>query len=393
VGEVTLELAHARSAGLRYVDARMLPGIERRRTRSGFEYFDATGKRIEDEGELARIRALAIPPAYESVWICPIPHGHVQATARDAKGRKQYRYHKRWREVRDANKYESTVAFAHALPALRARVARDLLLPDMSRDKVLATVVRIMEKTLIRVGNETYARENESYGLTTLRARHVRIEADKRIRLRFRGKSGVEHAVTIEDRRLARTVKRCRDLPGETLFSYVDDARSARAVQSDDVNEYLREATGADFSAKDFRTWNATVICALALDAAGPAQTVAEANQKIVAAVTETAKELGNSASVCRKSYVHPGILESYLDERKLELPRVETKLQEDGLKRDELRVLAFLEALKARDEAARRTQLLERSVAEAKTNKRKTYGERRSMRQPSSTRENARRS
>jgi len=250
VGEVTLELAHARSAGLRYVDARMLPGIERRRTRSGFEYFDATGKRIEDEGELARIRALAIPPAYESVWICPIPHGHVQATARDAKGRKQYRYHKRWREVRDANKYESTVAFAHALPALRARVARDLLLPDMSRDKVLATVVRIMEKTLIRVGNETYARENESYGLTTLRPRHVRIEANKRIRLRFRGKSGVEHAVTIEDRRLARTVKRCRDLPGETLFSYVDDARSARAVQSDDVTSICAKRPAPIFPRK-----------------------------------------------------------------------------------------------------------------------------------------------
>ncbi|MDQ2858861.1 MAG: DNA topoisomerase IB, partial [Candidatus Eremiobacteraeota bacterium] len=266
---MTPEVEHARSAGLRYVDARM-PGIERRRTRSGFEYFDANGKRVEDEGELARIRALAVPPAYESVWICPFPHGHVQATARDAKGRKQYRYHKRWREVRDANKYESTVAFAHALPALRARVARDVLLQDMSRDKVLATVVRIMETTLIRVGNETYARDNDSYGLTTLRARHVRIEADKRIRLKFRGKSGVEHAVAIEDRRLARTVKRCRDLPGETLFSYVDATGAAHPVQSDDVNAYLREATGGDFSAKDFRTWNATVICAVALDAAGP---------------------------------------------------------------------------------------------------------------------------
>jgi len=248
---VTVEVEHARSAGLRYVDDRS-PGLRRERTQAGFAYFDSRGKAITDEAELARIRSLAIPPAYEHVWICPYAHGHVQATARDAKGRKQYRYHKRWREVRDANKYESTVAFAKALPRLRERVEADFSRPEMSRDNVIATVVRMLETTLVRVGNESYARDNQSYGLTTLRARHVKVEGQRRVRLRFRGKSGVEHSLTIEDRRLARAVARCRDLPGEVLFTYLDDAGEAQPIVSDDVNAYLREVTAATFRRRIF---------------------------------------------------------------------------------------------------------------------------------------------
>jgi DNA topoisomerase-1 len=359
------EIEHARSAGLRYVDDRS-PGFRRERTRTGFAYVDQSGRRITDDAELARIKSLAIPPAYEDVWICPLSHGHVQATARDARGRKQYRYHKRWREVRDENKYRETIAFAHALTKIRERIAVDVTRNDMSRANVLATVVRLLDTTVIRVGNETYARENDSYGLTTLRARHVRVEGAKRIRLRFRGKSGIEHAVTIEDRRLAQTIKRCRDLPGELLFTYLDDAGEPQPVQSDDVNEYLREATGADFSAKDFRTWAATVTCAIALERLGPAETQAQAKSNVVVALTQTAKKLGNTPSVCRKAYVHPAIIETYLDDRDIELPSSRAKAKTDGLDRDELRVLAFLDAHALRDDGAQRVGLLKKSIARA---------------------------
>jgi DNA topoisomerase-1 len=365
------ELEHARSAGLRYVDDRT-PGYRREHTRSGFAYLDERGMKITDDAVISRIASLAIPPAYEDVWICPLAHGHVQATARDARGRKQYRYHKRWREVRDANKYRETIAFAHALPRIRERVASDTARNDMSRDNVLATVVRLLDATVIRVGNESYARENDSYGLTTLRSRHVRVEGEKRIRLRFRGKSGIDHAVTIEDRRLARTIKRCRDLPGELLFSYLDDAGVAQAIASDDVNAYLREATGDDFSAKDFRTWAATVECAVALEALGPADTQAQAKSNILAALTQTAKKLGNTPSVCRKAYVHPAVIETYLDERRVRLPATRAKIKETGLDRDELRVLAFLDAHLKRDAGAVRVALLEKSVANAKGTRRK---------------------
>ncbi|GAC1310856.1 MAG: DNA topoisomerase IB [Vulcanimicrobiaceae bacterium] len=360
---VTLEVEHARSAGLRYVDDRH-PGLRRERTATGFDYFDAHGDRITSEEELARIRALAIPPAYEDVWICPHPHGHVQATARDAKGRKQYRYHKRWREVRDANKYESTIAFARALPRLRERVEADFSKPEMSHDKVLATVVRMLETTHIRIGNETYARDNQSYGLTTLRARHVKVEGERRVRLKFRGKSGVEHAVTIEDRRLARAIKRCRDLPGELLFTYLDDAGEPHPVSSDDVNTYLREATGGDFSAKDFRTWAATVACATELAAAGPSETVARAKAVVVAALGVTAKLLGNTPAVCRKAYVHPVVIEHYLDELRLDLPALRATRKPGGLTLDERRVLAFLESAREHDADRVRLRKLERSVA-----------------------------
>lgn len=366
MNQTTPEIEHAKSAGLRYVDD-SVPGIRRKRTRTGFAYLDPNGKAIADETELARIRSLAIPPAYEDVWICPAPNGHVQATARDAKGRKQYRYHKRWREVRDANKYSETIAFAQALPALRERVARDLAKNDMSRENILATVVRMLEETLVRIGNESYAQANESFGLTTLRTRHVRVEGEKRIRLRFKGKSGVEHLVTIEDRRLARTIKRCRDLPGEVLFSYLDDAGEAHPVSSEDVNAYVREAMGGDFTAKDFRTWNATVICACALERAEPVTSQAQVKQQLTVAVTETARKLGNTAAVCRKSYVHPAVIETYLDELSLALPRTRARDTPNGLSTEELRVLAFLKAHAKRDAGATRLKLLERSVAAAR--------------------------
>ncbi len=363
----TPEIEHARSAGLRYVDD-STPGYRRERTRSRFIYRDHHGKRLTDADELVRIRSLAIPPAYADVWICPFAHGHMQATARDAKGRKQYRYHKRWREVRDATKYEETLAFAKALPALRERVEHDFAKRDMSRDNVLATVIRMLETTLVRVGNETYARENDSYGLTTLRARHVRVEAGaKRVRLKFRGKSGVDHAVTIDDARLARAVKRCRDLPGEVLFSYLDDAGDPVPVHSEDVNAYVREATAGDFSAKDFRTWAATVSCAEELAAMGEAATQAQAKSNVVAALQATAKRLGNTAAVCRKAYVHPAILEHYLDEHRLDLPRPRTTKAMRGLHDDERRVLAFLESENLRDETSVTVEKLERSVRRAK--------------------------
>lgn len=363
------EVEHARSAGLRYVDD-SIPGITRKRTRSGFAFFDAAGKRVTGDVELGRIKSLAIPPAYEDVWICPIPNDHMQATARDAKGRKQYRYHKRWREVRDENKYASTIEFGAALPSLRARVETDLKRDCMDKEKVIATVIRMLDDTLIRVGNETYARDNDSYGLTTLRPRHVRVTGEKRVRLTFRGKSGIEHAITIDDRRLAKTVVRCRDLPGELLFTYLDDEGAPQPVQSEDVNAYLRETMDGDFSAKDFRTFAGTVICATALEAAGSAETVAEAKAKITAAVTQTAKRLGNTPSVCRKSYVHPAVIETYLDERKLELPRARAAETSAGLATDEKRVLRFLTELGERDEGRARLARLERSVAAAKMKK-----------------------
>jgi DNA topoisomerase-1 len=370
VDPASIEIQDARSAGLRYVDDTM-PGIRRKRRGGAFAYIDSGGKPIKEKDELARIRALAIPPAYEDVWICPLAHGHVQATARDAKGRKQYRYHKRWREVRDANKYESTLGFAAALPALRARVESDLAKADMSRDKVLASVVRMLESTLVRVGNESYARDNGSFGLTTLRARHVRVEGEKRIRLKFRGKSGVEHAVTIEDRRLARTVKRCRDLPGETLFCYVDDEGNAQPVTSDDVNSYIRDAGGADFSAKDFRTWSATVICALALDAAGRSENLGHAKQNVATAVATAAARLGNSAAVCRTSYIHPLVIETYLDELSLALPKASRRPKSSRLDADERRVLAFLEKAKKKDARAARVGLLRASLKVAESSRR----------------------
>ena len=309
-------LEAAREAGLRYIDDRQ-PGITRRRRGRHFAYFYADGRQVRDAREVQRIRELAIPPAYTSVWIAPIANGHMQATGRDARGRKQYRYHKRWREVRDEAKYHRLVAFGRVLPTIRTAVAKDLTGEGFSRRKVLAAIVAIMDATGARVGNEEYVKENNSFGLTTLRTRHVRVQGSQ-VKLRFRGKTGREHSIALDDRRLARIVKRCRDLPGEELFTYIDEGGVVSAVSSDDVNEYIREIAGDDFSAKDFRTWIGTVECIGAL--AEPAEHAAGAKQRIAEALRCVAARLGNTPAVCRKAYVHPAVIETYT--RLRQLPR-----------------------------------------------------------------------
>jgi DNA topoisomerase-1 len=304
----------ARDAGLRYsTDDR--PGIGRRRAGRGFTYTGPDGKRITDEETLARIRRLAIPPAWTDVWICPWPNGHIQATGRDARGRKQHRYHARWHEKRDESKFDRMIAFAGALGTIRERCDADLAKPGLPREKVLAAVVRLLELTLIRVGNDEYARLNKSFGLTTLRDRHARIEGTK-VGFRFRGKSGLEHEVGIRDRRLAGVVRRCQELPGQELFQYLDDEGVVRDVSSDDVNAYLREVSGGDFTAKDFRTWAGTVMAYRALRALEPAASATAARKNVVAAMRETAGALGNTPAVARKSYVHPAVVEAYMDGR-----------------------------------------------------------------------------
>jgi DNA topoisomerase I len=301
----------ARAAGLRHVtDASA--GLRRHRAGKNFTYTDAAGRRVRDPTTLRRIRALAIPPAWTDVWICPTEHGHVQATGRDARGRKQYRYHPRWRAVRDETKYARVLAFARALPTIRARVDADLARPGLPREKVLATVVRLLETTLIRVGNEEYARANKSFGLTTLRDGHVDV-AGARLRFSFRGKAGKPHAVDVTDPRVARIVRRCRELPGCELFQYVDDGGAHRTVDSGDVNLYLREISGEDFTAKDFRTWAGTVLAALALRECAGFDSATQARKNVLRAIERVARQLGNTASICRKSYVHPLVIDAYL--------------------------------------------------------------------------------
>jgi len=299
-------------AGLHY-SADFTPGITRKKLKKGFRYYASDGRPITDEAEIARINKLAIPPAYTDVWICPDPLGFLQATGRDTRGRKQYRYHPRWRTTRDETKYARMMEFAAALPRIRQRVSSDLSRPGMSREKLLAAVVRLLETTMIRVGNDEYAKENQSYGLTTLQNDHVEIDGSK-IRFRFRGKSGKTHDIDIRDRRLAAIVKRCRELPGEELFQYVDDGGELRSIGSDDVNAYLREISGADFTAKDFRTWAGTVLAAIALQEFEVFDSEAEAKKNVVRAVEAVAKRLGNTPSICRKCYIHPAIIESYID-------------------------------------------------------------------------------
>jgi DNA topoisomerase-1 len=302
----------ARAAGLRYSnDTR--PGISRRRAGRGFAYRDADGAPIRDTAVLGRIRALAIPPAWTDVWICPDPAGHLQATGRDARGRKQYRYHARWRVGRDESKFERLIDFGRALPRIRRRCDADLARPGLAREKVLATVVRLLEATLIRVGNDEYARLNRSFGLTTLRGRHVRVDGTS-IRFRFRGKSGQRHEVGLRDRRLAAIVRRCQELPGQELFAYVGPDGEVHDIASDDVNDYLREISGADVTAKDFRTWAGTVLAYRALRAAGVAEDARDAQRNVVAAVKQTALQLGNTPAVARRSYVHPAVVDAYLD-------------------------------------------------------------------------------
>jgi DNA topoisomerase-1 len=301
----------AQAAGLRYVSD-IQPGIRRKRAGTGFTYVGPDGKTIHDAAELARIRSLAIPPAYTDVWICSSPNGHIQATGRDARGRKQYRYHPKWREVRDETKFGRMLAFSEGLPAIRARVERDLSLPGLPREKVLATVVRLLESTCIRVGNDEYAKSNRSFGLTTLQDRHVEISGSN-LRFEFRGKSGKVHKVDLNDRRLARIVQRCQALPGEDLFQYVDDDGVRQTVGSGDVNDYIREISGQEFTAKDFRTWNGTLLAVAALKEVGAWTSQRQAKSHVLRAIDRVAEQLNNTRAVCRKYYVHPAVFESYL--------------------------------------------------------------------------------
>jgi DNA topoisomerase I len=342
----------ARAAGLRYVSDRS-PGIRREMNSLGWVFKGPDGARISDEDTLARIRKLAIPPAWTDVWICPSPKGHLQATGRDARGRKQYRYHARWREVRDETKYDRMIAFGEALPAIRARTDSDLALPGLQRAKVLATVVQLLEKTLIRVGNDEYARENNSFGLTTMRDRHVKVNGST-VRFAFRGKSGRRHAIDVRSRRLAAIVKRCRDLPGYELFQYVDDDGERQVIDSSDVNQYLREITGEDFTAKDFRTWAGTVLAARALGEL-PSETATEAKKNLVKAIEAVAGLLGNTKSVCRKCYIHPAVIDAYLDRSLLETldQRADALAEADGLRLEEQTVLRFLRKRLAKERAA----------------------------------------
>ncbi len=300
----------ARAASLRHVtDAR--EGISRRRSGKGFTYRDTTGARVTDRDALARIRGLAIPPAWTDVWICPTAAGHIQATGRDARGRKQYRYHHDWHRVRGETKYERMVAFGAALPRIRRAVNSHLALRGMPRHKVLAVVVRLLETTFIRVGNEEYARTNKSFGLTTLLDRHAAVQGG-RVRLAFRGKSGVRHDVDVNDRRLARLVTQCRDLPGQDLFQFIDDDGTPQPITSTDVNEYIRAVAGDDFTAKDFRTWAGTLLAArhmaeVNIDGASP-------KSRLLEAVAAVASKLGNTPTVCRRCYIHPAILDAYED-------------------------------------------------------------------------------
>ncbi len=305
---LTPEQLAARAAGLRYVDDSH-PGIRRRAFRGGFAYGGPDGRRIRDEATLARIRSLAVPPAYTDVWICADASGHLQACGRDARGRKQYRYHPDWRAVRDADKYGRLLQFGQVLPKLRRRIAADLKRPGLPREKLLATVLRLMEKTLIRVGNAEYARSNGSYGLTTLRNRHVDVSGS-RIRFEFRAKSGVRHASSIEDPGLARILRRCMELPGQELFQYIGEDGERRVLGSADVNDYLREIAGSEFTAKDYRTWAGSVLALQTLRA--EAGTPAKA--RVVDMFRQVAQRLGNTPAVCRKCYVHPVVVSSYLD-------------------------------------------------------------------------------
>ncbi|MDP9111102.1 MAG: DNA topoisomerase IB [Candidatus Eremiobacteraeota bacterium] len=355
----------AKAAGLRYITDE-IPGIRRRLAGKHFEFIDPKGKPIEDEAEIARIRALAIPPAYTDVWISPIANGHLQATGRDARGRKQYRYHKRWREARDETKYERMLAFAKALPKIREQIDAHMQLPGLPREKVLATVVQLLETTLIRVGNEEYARDNKSYGLTTMKDQHVKISGST-LRFAFKGKSGVRHAIDLRDRRLARIVQACRDIPGQDLFQYIDDEDNYQSVDSQAVNDYIKEISGDDFSAKDFRTWVGTVACALSLAGMPAIENEGDAKRNVVEAVKEVALRLGNTPAVCRKCYVHPNIIDEYLESGPLKAlagaVAEDFKTPTTGLRPEEKAVVRFLEKRAKESDAQRTTKQLKRSL------------------------------
>ncbi|HET6282132.1 MAG TPA: DNA topoisomerase IB [Polyangia bacterium] len=371
--EATQEaMVSAKAAGLKYVSCGGA-GIARRKAGHGFAYLRG-GRPIRDEETLKRIRALVIPPAWTDVWICHEPNGHLQATGRDARGRKQYRYHPRWRAQRDDTKYGRMIAFGKVLPRLRAQVAADLGRTGLPREKVLATVVRLLQTTLIRVGNEEYARENRSYGLTTMKDKHVAVSGAE-VRFRFRGKSGKDHEIKISDPKIARIVRRCRDLPGYELFQYIDDSGENQTVDSADVNEYIRASAGEEFTAKDFRTWAGTVLAATALCAFEGVESQGKAKKNIVAAIEQVAGQLGNTVAVCRKSYIHPAVIDSYLDG---DLPKAlrrrvgkRRRGTETGgrLAREETAVLALLERRLAGDQRGDRLERqLRKSIRKARS-------------------------
>jgi DNA topoisomerase I len=339
--DVSVDVAIATPPGLRYVcdDG---PAIRRKRAGKGFFYVDSRGKRVTDPATLERIRSLVIPPAWTDVWICPSPVGHLQATGRDAKRRKQYRYHADYREAREQSKYERLIEFAEALPTIRATVAEHMSARGLPREKVLATVVHLLETTLIRVGNDEYARTNRSYGLTTLKSKHVAVEGSE-VRFQFTGKSGKQWSLAMRDRRVARIVRTCQELPGQELLQYLDEDKELRAVSSGDVNAYLREITGGDITAKDFRTWAATVLMARFLRQSGAFEGVTQAKRALTAAVKQVAQALRNTPAVCRKSYIHPAICRIYLDGR-LVLEEAEVVSGPwVGLRPEEAAVLAVL--------------------------------------------------
>ncbi len=338
-------VSSAEAAGLLYVSDAM-PGIRRKRRGRGFTYADPDGNVIRDRAMLRRFRSLVIPPAWTEVWICPSPDGHLQVTARDARGRKQYRYHPSFRQHRDGVKFDRMMALSDVIQLIREGIERDVAKPGLPREKVMATLVWLLERTLIRVGTQEYARANKSFGLTTLRNRHVQVDGS-RMRFDFRGKSGIVHAVAVTDRRIARIVQRCRELPGQELFQYVDDAGKRQSVQAEDVNAYLREVSGREVTAKDFRTWAGTMIAAQVLRDLGPARTQKEAAKNILRAVDQTSSRLGNTRSVCRKYYIHPALLEAYAEGSVLPPSPAPTWQERSphgpSLRQHEAEVLAFL--------------------------------------------------
>ncbi len=344
--DIAAPVEAAKAAGLRYVsDA--TPGIQRKRAGKHFSYLGRDGKPIHDEEQLKRIRSLGIPPAWTNVWICPNPRGHIQATGRDAKGRKQYRYHPKWRAIRDETKYDRMMAFGKALPLIRERVEHDLRLHGLPREKVLATVVRLLDTTSIRIGNEEYARENGSFGLTTMRDNHVDVEGAT-VEFHFRGKSGKDHTIDVKDRQLAKIIKRCQALPGHELFQYYDEHQQLHTIESDNVNAYLQQITGQEFTAKDFRTWAGTVTATCALQDLGEYETQTQAKKNVVRAIEAASKHLGNTPAICRKSYIHPEIIDAYLNGLLLKALQHEDEQAViealHGLHPEEIAVLAFLE-------------------------------------------------
>jgi DNA topoisomerase-1 len=344
VETITDPAESAKAAGLRYVSDTK-PGIKRVESGRGFRYIGTDGKPVRDQETLARIKSLVIPPAWKEIWICPNPKGHLQVTGRDARGRKQSRYHPRWREVRDETKYERMLLFGVELPNIRERVEQDLKMPGLPRPKVLATIVHLMETTLIRIGNEEYARKNKSYGLTTMRNKHVNVDGAT-VTFHFQGKSGVKHTVDINDRRIARIVRRCQDIPGYELFQYVDEDGTHHSVDSADVNEYLREIAKQDFTAKEFRTWAGSLLTCMTLRALGAYESEKEATKNIVQTIKTVAARLGNTPSVCRKCYVHPAVLQWYMSGKmvatKRLLPDDHEEMAEE-LRREEAVLLKLL--------------------------------------------------